>query len=339
MASIDGKEKHDALNSIMEEKQPTTIQESAKNSPSSQQQQLQCLKATTRSEQGQRQRTSYKALQPGLKNPKNAAGCHGKCISDGQNNDGITEKGGSQTKISEIISDILDGIPNIYLAINDVKSHISNKNPSTCNNIKTNNLSLSQMNETLTCFDKFLRINKTFNNDNSFGNKLNEKSSIIKELTEKYFKFNIDDIIETRIKQVMNIIKEDNNKVLDDIANSFTEVNTYTISLKKCFDTAQQELSKLTMKLNQVISDNTRQTELWKELKNKEDMYKIEVINLIQSFKHELRSSQWCSNSKMNDVEQLLHTSPKVPTPLNQSEGTGIPNPQVLDVENSKLKN
>ncbi|MBW0583441.1 hypothetical protein O181_123156, partial [Austropuccinia psidii MF-1] len=26
-------------------------------------------------------------------------------------------------------------------------------------------------------------------------------------------------------------------------------------------------------------------------------------------------------------------------TPLNQNEGTGIPNPQVLDIENSQLKN
>ncbi|MBW0562042.1 hypothetical protein O181_101757 [Austropuccinia psidii MF-1] len=33
MASIDGKEEHDAFNSRMEEKQPTTTQESAKNSP------------------------------------------------------------------------------------------------------------------------------------------------------------------------------------------------------------------------------------------------------------------------------------------------------------------
>ncbi|MBW0550941.1 hypothetical protein O181_090656 [Austropuccinia psidii MF-1] len=38
MASIDGKEKHDSLNSIMEEKQPSSTQASAKNSPSSQQQ-------------------------------------------------------------------------------------------------------------------------------------------------------------------------------------------------------------------------------------------------------------------------------------------------------------
>ncbi|MBW0568802.1 hypothetical protein O181_108517 [Austropuccinia psidii MF-1] len=35
MASIDGKEEHDAFNSRMEENQPSTIQASAKNSPSS----------------------------------------------------------------------------------------------------------------------------------------------------------------------------------------------------------------------------------------------------------------------------------------------------------------
>ncbi|MBW0592764.1 hypothetical protein O181_132479, partial [Austropuccinia psidii MF-1] len=40
MASIDGKEEHDAFNRIMEEKQPTTTKESAKKSPNSQQQQF-----------------------------------------------------------------------------------------------------------------------------------------------------------------------------------------------------------------------------------------------------------------------------------------------------------
>ncbi|MBW0514080.1 hypothetical protein O181_053795 [Austropuccinia psidii MF-1] len=94
------------------------------------------------------------------------------------------------------------------------------------------------------------------------------------------------------------------------------------------------------MKLNKVISDNNnRQTELLQELKNKEDMYKIEVINLIQSFQHEFRNSQRCSNSKMNDIEKLLHKLPRISTPWNQHEGTRIFNPQVLDVENSQLKN
>ncbi|MBW0513557.1 hypothetical protein O181_053272 [Austropuccinia psidii MF-1] len=339
MASIDGKGKHDAFNSKMEEKQPSTTQASAKNSSSSQQQQFQCEKEATSSEKGQRQSTSHKNLQQGLQNPKDSAGCHVKCISDGQNNDGISEKGGSQIKISEMISDTLDGIPNLYIAINDMKSHISDKNSSICNNLKTNNLSLSQINKTLMYFEKVLRAIKALNNDNSFGNELNEQSSIIKKLTDKYSKFNIDAIIETRIKQVINIIKEYNKKVLDDIENSFTEVKTYTITLKKCFDTSQKEVSKLKMKLNQVTSDNTRQTELWKGLKHKEDMYKIEVINLIKSFQHKFRNSQRCSNSKMNDIEQLLHTLPRMSTPLNQNEGSGISNPQVLDVESSQLKN
>ncbi|MBW0570663.1 hypothetical protein O181_110378 [Austropuccinia psidii MF-1] len=89
MASIYGKEKHDAFNSRMEEKQPSTTQASAKNSPSSRQKKFQREKGSTRSEQGQRQSTSYKSLQTGLQNPKDSEGCHGKCISDGQNNDGI----------------------------------------------------------------------------------------------------------------------------------------------------------------------------------------------------------------------------------------------------------
>ncbi|MBW0461571.1 hypothetical protein O181_001286 [Austropuccinia psidii MF-1] len=41
MASIDGKEEHDYFNSRMKEKQPSTTQASAKNSPNGQQQQFQ----------------------------------------------------------------------------------------------------------------------------------------------------------------------------------------------------------------------------------------------------------------------------------------------------------
>ncbi|MBW0548937.1 hypothetical protein O181_088652 [Austropuccinia psidii MF-1] len=93
------------------------------------------------------------------------------------------------------------------------------------------------------------------------------------------------------------------------------------------------------MKLNQATYDNTRQTELWQELTHKKDMQKLEVTNLIKSFQNVFRNSQRCSNSKMNDIEQLLHTVPRMSTPLSKSEGAGIPNPQVFDVENSQLKN
>ncbi|MBW0538420.1 hypothetical protein O181_078135 [Austropuccinia psidii MF-1] len=93
------------------------------------------------------------------------------------------------------------------------------------------------------------------------------------------------------------------------------------------------------MKFNQVTANNTRQAELWQEMTYEEDMYKIELISLIQSFQHEFRNSQKLSSSKMNDVEHLLHTLPRMSTPLNQNEHSGIPNPQVLDVENSQLKN
>ncbi|MBW0578291.1 hypothetical protein O181_118006 [Austropuccinia psidii MF-1] len=177
------------------------------------------------------------------------------------------------------------------------------------------------------CFEKALRKIKTSNNDNSLGNKINEQSDTIKELTDKYSKLNIDDIIEARIKQAINIIKTDEKRVLDDISNSFTEVKTYTIALKKCLDASQEEVSKLSMKLNQVTADNPRQTELWKELTYKEDMYKIEIINFIQAFQHEYRNSQRFSNSKMNDIEQILNTLPRMSTPLNQNEGTRIKNP------------
>ncbi|MBW0507668.1 hypothetical protein O181_047383 [Austropuccinia psidii MF-1] len=322
----------------MEEKQPSTTKASAKTNPSGQQQQFQCEKAATSSKQGQREGTSPKTLQSGLQDSKDSAGCHGKCASDGQHHDGITEEGGGQIKIPEMISDIFDSIAELYEAIKYVKKHLSDKNETVCNNIKTNNLSLCQINETLMFFEKCLTTIKTSNNDNSFGNKINEQSAIIKELTDRYSKFNIDDIIETRIKQAINIIKTDNNKFLDAISNSFNEVKTYTIALKKCFDASQEEVLKLSMKLNQVTADNTRQKELWQELTHKEDMYKIEVINLIQAFQHEYRNSQRCSNSEMNDIEQILNTLQRMSTPLNQNEGTRIPNPQVLDPDNSQLK-
>ncbi|MBW0561740.1 hypothetical protein O181_101455 [Austropuccinia psidii MF-1] len=189
------------------------------------------------------------------------------------------------------------------------------------------------------CFEKGLRKFKTSNNDNSFSNKINEQSAITKELEDKYSKFHIDDIIETRIKQAIDIIKTNKKKVLDEISNSFTEIKTYTIALKECFDASPEEVSKLSMKLNQVTADDTRQTELWQELIHKDDMYKIEVINLIQALKHKYRNSQRCSNSKMNDIEQILNTLPRMSTPLNQNEGTRIPNPQVLDPDNSHFEN
>ncbi|MBW0570348.1 hypothetical protein O181_110063 [Austropuccinia psidii MF-1] len=188
------------------------------------------------------------------------------------------------------------------------------------------------------CFEKVLREIKTSNNDNSFGNKLNEQSAIIKELTDKYSQFNIDEIIETRIKQAINTIKEENKSVLENISEKSTEVKAYTAPLKKCFDTSQEEISKLTMKLNQITSDNTRETELWPESTQTEYNLRTDVINSIQILQREFRSSQRCKNNKINHIEQLLHTLPRISTPLNQNEGTGIPNPQVLEVENSQLK-
>ncbi|MBW0518980.1 hypothetical protein O181_058695 [Austropuccinia psidii MF-1] len=93
------------------------------------------------------------------------------------------------------------------------------------------------------------------------------------------------------------------------------------------------------MKLNQSTSDNTRKAELWQELTQTEDNHKTNVIASIQSLQHEFKHSQRCNNSKMNDIEQLLHTLPRMSSPLNQNKGTRIPNPQVLEVENSQLKN
>ncbi|MBW0569009.1 hypothetical protein O181_108724 [Austropuccinia psidii MF-1] len=92
------------------------------------------------------------------------------------------------------------------------------------------------------------------------------------------------------------------------------------------------------MKLDQITSDNTRQTRLWKELTQTEDNQKTDVINSIQTLQHEFRNYQRCNNSKMNDIEQLIYNLPRISAPLNQNEDTRIPNPQVLEVQNSQLK-
>ncbi|MBW0484476.1 hypothetical protein O181_024191 [Austropuccinia psidii MF-1] len=58
-------------------------------------------------------------------------------VSDGHNHDGNGENRGSQIKISEIISEILNGILDLYIAKNYVKNHIYGQNSDICNNIKT----------------------------------------------------------------------------------------------------------------------------------------------------------------------------------------------------------
>ncbi|MBW0524529.1 hypothetical protein O181_064244 [Austropuccinia psidii MF-1] len=168
---------------------------------------------------------------------------------------------------------------------------------------------------------------------------MNEQSAIIKELTDKYCKFNNDKIIEKRIKQSISIIKADDKKVLDDIYISFTELKTYTIALKKCFDTSHEEVSILTMKLNQAISDNTIQTELWQKITIKEDMYEIEVINVMQKFQHEFRDYQRYITIRIKERKILLNTLPRTSTPLNQNEGIRNSSPQVLNAENSQINN
>ncbi|MBW0545507.1 hypothetical protein O181_085222 [Austropuccinia psidii MF-1] len=92
------------------------------------------------------------------------------------------------------------------------------------------------------------------------------------------------------------------------------------------------------MKLNQVTADDTRQTQLWQELIHKEDMYKVEVINLIQAFQNEYRNSQRFSNCKMNDIKQILNPFSRISAPLNQNEGTRTTNAKVLNPDSSKLK-
>ncbi|MBW0475126.1 hypothetical protein O181_014841 [Austropuccinia psidii MF-1] len=93
------------------------------------------------------------------------------------------------------------------------------------------------------------------------------------------------------------------------------------------------------MNFDQITSDNNRKTELWQEFTQTEDNQKTNVISSIQSLQHEFRNSQRCKSSQINGIEQLLHTLPRMSTPLNQNEGTRIPNPQVLEVVKSQLRN
>ncbi|MBW0580376.1 hypothetical protein O181_120091 [Austropuccinia psidii MF-1] len=70
MASIDGKEEHDVFNSRMEEKQPSTTQASAKNSPSNKQQQLQREKQPQALNKGKGKAPATKTYSQGYRIPK-----------------------------------------------------------------------------------------------------------------------------------------------------------------------------------------------------------------------------------------------------------------------------
>ncbi|MBW0475276.1 hypothetical protein O181_014991 [Austropuccinia psidii MF-1] len=277
MASIDGKEEPDAFNSRMEEKNPPPPKQVPTTAPIASSSNFN-MKISHKLKTRAKARHQPRNLTARATGSQRFSRMPCKMYFRWTEQSGIIEKGGSQIKISEMISYIFESIPELSEAINDVKTHVSDKNSSICNNLKTNNLSMSQINETLVCFENFSRTIKTSNNENSFGNKIKKQSTIIQELTDKYSQFNTDEIIETRIKQAISTIKEENKSVLEDISKSFTEVNTYTIALKKCFDTSKEEISKLSMKLNKITSDDTRQRQLWKELAQTEDNHKTNVM-------------------------------------------------------------
>ncbi|MBW0593283.1 hypothetical protein O181_132998 [Austropuccinia psidii MF-1] len=67
---IDGKEEHDTFNRRMEGKQPSTTQESPKNSPNGKKKQFQHEEAATSSEQGQRKAPATKTYSKGDRIPK-----------------------------------------------------------------------------------------------------------------------------------------------------------------------------------------------------------------------------------------------------------------------------
>ncbi|MBW0558587.1 hypothetical protein O181_098302 [Austropuccinia psidii MF-1] len=60
-------------------------------------------------------------IQPGLYNATDSTGFHGKFVLNGHNHNGTKNKGGIQIKRSEVISGILSSLPNLYIAINDMK--------------------------------------------------------------------------------------------------------------------------------------------------------------------------------------------------------------------------
>ncbi|MBW0515977.1 hypothetical protein O181_055692 [Austropuccinia psidii MF-1] len=70
MEYIDGKEEHDTFNRRMEEKQPSTTQESSKNSPNRKKTQFQHEEAATSSEQGKRKALATKTYSKGDRIPK-----------------------------------------------------------------------------------------------------------------------------------------------------------------------------------------------------------------------------------------------------------------------------
>ncbi|MBW0557319.1 hypothetical protein O181_097034 [Austropuccinia psidii MF-1] len=70
MASIDGKEEHDAFNSRMDEKQPSTTQASSKNSQSSQQQKFQYGKQPKAQNKGKGKAPAIKTYSQGYRIPK-----------------------------------------------------------------------------------------------------------------------------------------------------------------------------------------------------------------------------------------------------------------------------
>ncbi|MBW0470722.1 hypothetical protein O181_010437 [Austropuccinia psidii MF-1] len=151
MESIYGKEKHDAFNRRMEENNPTPPKRVPKTAPIARSSNFN-MKMQPQAEnkaKGKAPATNtysqgYRFLKIQKDAMKNVFQMAGTMME-------LQKKQGSQIEISEIISETMDGSKSLYIAINDMQSNISDKNSSICNNIKTNNLSLSQINETIMC--------------------------------------------------------------------------------------------------------------------------------------------------------------------------------------------
>ncbi|MBW0514714.1 hypothetical protein O181_054429 [Austropuccinia psidii MF-1] len=179
MAFIDGKEKHDDFNSRMEENNPPPPKNVPKTAPVASSSNCNMKKKPQAQNKVKGKAPATKPYSQGYRIPSILQDAIENIFQMARTMMELQKKEEARLKYTKMISDILYGISNLYIAINDVKSHTSNENSSICNNLKTNNLIMSQINETLMCFEKGLREIKRFNNDNSFGNKLNEQSAII----------------------------------------------------------------------------------------------------------------------------------------------------------------
>ncbi|MBW0579717.1 hypothetical protein O181_119432 [Austropuccinia psidii MF-1] len=135
MASIDGKEEHDALNSRMEEKNPPPPKQVPKTAPIASSSNPNVKKQLKAQNKGRGKVPATKPYTQDYRIPKIQQDAMENVFQMARTMIEL-KKGGSQIKISEMISDIFDSIPELYEAITDLKTDVSDKHSSICNNLK-----------------------------------------------------------------------------------------------------------------------------------------------------------------------------------------------------------